>query len=272
MQITFLRNYIFQENNLAVNIIPKHIWEPIAPEDMKDQAAAWAISDPNKLMGSGPYYLEEYDDTNEVIHLTVNSYYENWTEITPNFDDIYFECYSNKDSVLADLAAGVIDMVDAQYIVQIDEVPSGCGYTLIDTPGVNELAFNCLNPYFGTGEFCAISGPASARHIRKAISLMIPRDAIVNELFNGLARPGITACPRVAIGFDESLEPYPYSMELAIEHMEAAGFSGGFPTIPLTPNTPIEIQIPFYIIIGSFIISSIMLYFLKKRKVKTIRK
>ncbi|MBN1329769.1 MAG: hypothetical protein JXA54_09875, partial [Candidatus Heimdallarchaeota archaeon] len=89
MEITFLREYVFQDGNLAVDIVPMHIWDPIDEADMETQAITWATTDPTKLMGSGPYYLHSYDGTNGVIHLKVNPYYVDWTGITPNFDDIY---------------------------------------------------------------------------------------------------------------------------------------------------------------------------------------
>ncbi|MBN1683706.1 hypothetical protein JW865_09165, partial [Candidatus Bathyarchaeota archaeon] len=165
MEITFLRSILFPENYLAIDIIPKHVWESIASENIAAQAEMWALTNPTKLMGSGSYYLAEYNGTNEVIHLTVNPYYDDWTGITPNFDDIYFEFYSNKEGALSDLASGTLDMVDAQFIPQIDEVPTGTSYTLVEDPGTQEMAFNNLHPIIGTGELCPISSPESALDI-----------------------------------------------------------------------------------------------------------
>jgi ABC-type transport system substrate-binding protein len=106
VQITFLQPYVFQESNLAVDLVPKHIWEVIDPADQEAQAITWAATDPNKLLGAGPYYLEDYDGTNQIIHLTVNPYFDDWSGVTPNFDDIYFEFYSNKEGALSALATG----------------------------------------------------------------------------------------------------------------------------------------------------------------------
>ncbi len=259
MSITFLREYVFQDGNLAVDILPEHIWGGILPEDMEEQSVTWASGDPNKLMGSGPYYLEEYDGTNGVIHLVKNPYYAAWTGIDPNFDDIYLEYYSNKEGALSDLAAGEIQMVDAQFTPQIDEVPAGCAYTLVEDPGTQEMAFNCLHPYIGTGELCPISDPESGKNIRKAITSMIPRDTIVEEIMNGLAAPGVTGCPNVAIGFDETLEPYPYSIDLAKQYMEAAGFVFVYPTTTT--------GIGLYVVIGILALAGAsQVFFLKRRK------
>jgi len=226
VEITFLKPYVFQESNLAVDLLPEHIWGGIAPANHESQAVTWATTDPNKLMGAGPYYLEEYDGTNQIIHLTVNPYFDDWSGVTPNFDDLYFEFYANKEGALSALATGAIDMVDAQFSPQLDEIDiPGVTYELIEDPGTQEMGINMLHPYLGTGELCPIADLASGNHIRKAISHMVPRDVIVEEILDGIGAPGITGMPDVAVGFDDTLEPYEYSVELALDHMKAAGFT-----------------------------------------------
>ena len=81
-----------------------------------------------------------------------------------------------------------------------------------------------MHPYLGTGELCPISDPESGKYIRKAISHMVPRQVIVDEILDGLGYPGVTHWPKVSIGFDETLEPYEYSIETALAHMAAAGY------------------------------------------------
>jgi ABC-type transport system substrate-binding protein len=259
VDITFLQEYVFQEGNLALDLVPEHIWGAILPEDMETQAVTWATSDPNKLMGAGPYYLEEYDGTNGVIHLVANPYFVDWYDADPIFDDIYFEFYSNKDGALSDLASGALDMVDSQFSVQLDEIPTGTVNTLVNDPGTQEMAFNCEHPYLGTGELCPIPGWESGKNIRKAISSMIPREVIVDEILGGLGRPGVTGCPSVAIGFDESLEPYEYSIALAKSYMEAAGFEYVIPTSTT--------GLGLYVVIGILALAGAsQVIFLKRRK------
>jgi len=224
--IIFNQSYVFQEANLGIDILPKHIWGGIAPADQENQAVTWALSDTldSNLMGIGPYYLEEYNETNGLLHLKRNDYFDDWSGITPNFEDIYFEFWPNKESALSALAAGDVDMVDSQFSPQIAEVPAGVKYELVNALGSQEIAFNCLHPIIGTGEMCPISSPESGKYIRKAISHLIPRNYIVADFFNGLASPGVTPYPRGAVGFDESLEPLEYSKYAALYYMGLAGY------------------------------------------------
>ena len=221
----FKQAYVFQDSNLNEPILPKHIWEPIAPADHQSTAVTWASDNPEFLFGAGPYMMEEYDATNGVMHLTVNPYFDDWSGVTPNFEDIYFEYYGSKEGALSALASGTIDMVDAQFSIQLNEIDiAGVDYELVRDPGTQEMGFNMEHPYLGTGDLCPIAGADSSKHIRKAINHMIPREIIVDEILGGIGAQGITGMPNVAIGFDESLEPYEYSIELALQHMKDAGF------------------------------------------------
>ncbi len=225
--ITFNKSYVFQDSNLGIPLIPKHIWESIALENHESQAISWAaddVLDSQKIIGAGPYYLEDYIGTNGIIHLKRNEYYDDWSGVTPYFEEIYFDFWSNKEGALAALAAGDIDMVDPNFSPQIDEIPAGVKYELVSIPGSQEMAFNNLHPIIGTGELCPIPGPESARYIRKAMSHIIPRQLIIDEIINGLGKPGITPWPISCVGADESLEPLEYDRNLALKYMELAGY------------------------------------------------
>ncbi|MHA1532114.1 MAG: ABC transporter substrate-binding protein, partial [Candidatus Heimdallarchaeota archaeon] len=108
IKVNFLQYYVFQDSNLAIDILPKHIWGSINPEDHEAQSLSWAVNDVNdsKIMGIGPYYLHDYDGTNGVIHLKANTYWDTWGgHATQLVDDLYFEFWYNKEGALAALAA-----------------------------------------------------------------------------------------------------------------------------------------------------------------------
>lgn len=228
ISVNFIQSYVFQDSNLAINILPKHIWNSINPGNHVYQAGAWALNDTldSNLVGVGPYYLYDCSDNNETIHLKANPYWDTWGDHTPQkFTDIFFHYYSTKESALAALANGSIDMIDSSFNIQLDEVPGNVDYTKVTQLSTMEVAFNTLHPFLGTGELCPISNPDSGKYIRKAISHIIPRDLINAEFFDGLGEPGVTAWPKGTIGFDETLEPYEYDLELALQFMEYAGFN-----------------------------------------------
>jgi ABC-type transport system substrate-binding protein len=259
--VDFIQPYVFQDNNLGVDILPKHIWEVIAPADHESQAVTWAAdnTDDSKITGIGPYYLYDYDGTNGVIHLKANTYWDDWGgHATQEILDLYFEFWSNKEGALSALAAGDLDMVDSQFSPQLAEIPPTVDYTVVTAPGSQELDFNCLHPMIGTGELTPLGTEDAGKYIRQAISHLIPRETIVSEILNGLGDPGITPYPKGAVGFDETLLPYEYSIDLAKQKMEDAGFE--YPTT-------VSSGIGLYVVIGILALAGAsQVFFLKRRK------
>ncbi|NHJ85661.1 MAG: hypothetical protein FK734_09380 [Asgard group archaeon] len=243
----------------SIDILPHYIWNSTLPENQFDQATIWANTDPTKLFGAGPYYLYEYNNETGTIHLKRNDYYKNWTGITPYFEDVYFDYFSSKDGVINALANEVIDMIDPSYLLSWNEIPANTKAELVDGGTNQEMAINNMHPYLGTGEFCHIAGPESAKYIRKAISHLYPREIAVEELLQNLGKPGITACPPIATCFDETLKHYNYSIAKALEFMKLAGFDSVIPTPVL-----VGINLPVFIAIISLMGSSLV-YFKYKR-------
>ena len=263
LDIDFLSPYVFQDSNLAVDIMPKHIWEPITDVSTHEaQAVTWAadnILDSQKMIGIGPYYLDDYDGTNGVIHLKANPYWDDWGgHAAQTITDIYFEFWSNKEGALSALASGALDMIDTNFSPTIDEVPSTVDYTIVASPGSQEMGFNMLHPYLGTGELCPIAVEDSGKYIRQAISHLVPRQVIIDEILEGLGNLGITPFPIGATGFDDTLEPYEYSIDLAKQKMVDAGFE--YPTT-------VSSGIGLYVVIGILALTGAsQVFFLKRRK------
>ncbi|RLI68030.1 MAG: hypothetical protein DRP02_06530 [Candidatus Gerdarchaeota archaeon] len=224
LEITLQTPSVCANNLFTLPLIPKHIWDSIPYADQFVQANNWAITQPNKIIGAGPYYLEEYDNNTNIIHLKQNEYFSSWNSITPHFTDIYFIFQNSQEVALNALAAGEIDMLDSEFFISIEQVPEGAAYTKVGTGYVTEIAFNNLHPILGTGEACPIAGSASAKHIRKAISYIAPREIYIAEVLEGKGEPGVTQCPPIASIYNTSLEPLPFDIERAKEEMRLSGF------------------------------------------------
>jgi len=87
------------------------------------------------------------------------------------------------------------------------------------------MAINLKHPIIGTGELTPAGTADAAKSIRKAISHAVPRDTIVTEILQGLGAPGVNPMPDASVGFDTTLEPYTYDLELAKSLIEAAGYT-----------------------------------------------
>ncbi|MCG3255464.1 MAG: hypothetical protein KAU62_05210, partial [Candidatus Heimdallarchaeota archaeon] len=185
----------------------------------------------------GPFVLSTYDPVLSTVKLVPNTFYADLAGYdAPLLEAWYMTFISGKDTAVASLIDGTVDIVDAQYYpVVADFEPVGVEGVLVSDPSHQEMAINQKHPVFGTGELTPVGTPAAAKAVRKAISHSVPRDVIVAEILEGLGAPGVTSCPIVSVAFDPTLEPYAYDLELAIEYMEDAGFEV-YTTHP-TPTT-----------------------------------
>ena len=132
---------------------------------------------------------------------------------------------SGKDTAVAELISGTIDIVDAQYYPGVaDFTPAGVEGILVKDPSHQEMSINMLHPVLGSGELTPLGTPLAAKYLRKAISHACPRTIIVEQILEGLGAPATTAIPDSVLGYDASLEPYIYDLDMAIDYVEDAGY------------------------------------------------
>ncbi|GAH30711.1 unnamed protein product, partial [marine sediment metagenome] len=176
----------------------------------------------------GPFMMEAFDPALSVMKMIPNDFY--LEEVL--LDELYLTYIYGKDSAVAELIAGEIDIMDAQYypVLADFEGVSGIEGVLIKDPSHQEIGVNMRHPIMGTGELTPVGTADAAKGIRKAISHAIPRVTIVEEILEGLGAPGVIPCPDAVVGFDDSLEFYAYDLDIAKGYMEAAGYDLTIPT------------------------------------------
>ncbi|MCK5184633.1 MAG: hypothetical protein KAQ95_10025, partial [Candidatus Heimdallarchaeota archaeon] len=267
LEFEFIFGTSCTEELLNLGLMPKHIWENIDPIDHIETAKNWSVTHPEKLIGTGPYKFCSYNETENTMHLKKNPYYCNLSSGTdPFFEDVYFRFYQNVYDAFDDLAEKEIDMVGANnyWDFTLTEI-TNTTYEYVKTSLTREFAINNKHPYLGTGELCPIAGVESAKHIRRAISFLIPRETIVKEILDGNGAPGVTPVPENAIGFDETLEPYNYSIDAAKLEMIQAGFT-------FNGETSIEFGFGLVIVAELLVLIGGVQFLIKKRNVRNRNK
>ncbi len=229
----------------ANNIIPKHIYENLAAADWKTSpfnTGQGSVTIGGKTytgpVGTGPYMWDSYDPVAQVVHLKKNTNYWNKTGLESmglfGITDYYIQFVADKTSALASLKNGEVDILDANYQMQLD-IPSidpSWGRVLLqDGTGRQEFGYNMRHPVFGTGTDTPLgrSDPTraaeAARQVRIAFDYAIPRQLIIDNLLDGFGQPGATAMLPTQPFYDSSIVPREYSLAKAREALAAAGYS-----------------------------------------------
>lgn len=76
-----------------------------------------------------------------------------------------------------------------------------------------------------TGELTPLGTPLAVKYLRKAISHACPREIIVDQILGGLGVSATVTIPDSVVGYDDSLEPYIYDLDVAIGYVEDAGYT-----------------------------------------------
>jgi ABC-type transport system substrate-binding protein len=244
--LRFINN--FWEKLLNIPILDKSDVEP------RIAARGWGILnifpfDPSDTFNDGlalvkscgPMMITDFNIVSSTVRLEPNPH---WHGSPVQLSEFYLTFVSGKDTAISELASENIDIIDGQYYPLFSDFANytNIEYVLIEYPNHQEMSINMKHPFLGTGELTPVGTPEAAKWIRKAISHATPRNFIVDSILDGLGFPATTPVPKASYGYDYTLEPYVYDINLAIDYMEDAGFSMEYTTIPTTtptgPTTP----------------------------------
>lgn len=185
-------------------------------------------SDP---VGTGPYKYVDWVP-GQYIDLVAN---EDYWGGEPSAKEVRLLFVKEDATRAAMLQAGEVDLIcDTPWEVgtQLEEE----GFKLAKI-GSNNIAitFHTLNP----------DVPWYDKRVRQAIAYAIDREAIVNDLFQGIPQLNAWLAPG-EIGYDPDLEPYPYDTEKAQELLAEAAADGVF-----VPNNEGGFDMPLYYVVGA---------------------
>jgi peptide/nickel transport system substrate-binding protein len=204
--------------NLDVYLLPQHIWEPIATD--YDAATEYDALDG---VGSGPFVIESFTKGQSVV-MVANPNYWGWEGEEPAIDKVIFQLFSNPDAMVAALKQNELDAAQG--------FPAGAAADLEADPNITVVAGQQ-----GGFDEIAINGGAVAGQphpalldleVRRAINFGIDKEAVIEDLWFGLADPLETVSP----GADPSKwvpeipadKAFSYDPQNARDILDAAGY------------------------------------------------
>jgi len=196
-----------------INLIPKHIWEPIIAElkDSKDNAESYQEKTP---IGSGPFKFVAWQ-AGEAVILEANTKHFS----PPKAEQWIMRIIPNAESVMGQLQTGEINFLtefggDAAVLkAAVDADPNMKMFASPDL-GFRFIAFNLRME------------PLKDLAMRKAIAYAFPRDAVIKNIFKGFAVPA-DSYVSVAIDYwhNPKLPRYDFNLDAAKKVLTDAGYT-----------------------------------------------
>ena len=169
-----------------------------------------------EMVGTGPFQLETLDDANNRIRLTAFDDY--WGD-GPNVDEVLFLTRgqnSTRAQALVEQELDIIDGLDpdSMQIVEGSDTAENRTATGIN---IGYMAFNLSRVE-----------AFRDRRVRRAISYAIDTQAIVENIYSGIATQADQPIPPALFGHNDDISPYEHDPEQAQSLLDEAGYGDGF--------------------------------------------
>lgn len=209
-------------------IVSKKHGEGATTEDYNSGKAA---------IGTGPYKFKEYVPGDRFVYVRNDDYWgdkEKWDSIT-------LKPIKSSPSRVAALLAGDVDVIAQVPTTDIERLKKEPKLSL--SQGVsNRVIYLHLDhdrdasPFVKAKDGGDIKNPLKDKRVRKAISMSINRDAIVERVMENVAIKAGQLLPEGFFGVSPNLKPVDYDPEGAKKLLEEVGLKDGFSLTIHGPN------------------------------------
>ncbi|MBX6747020.1 MAG: ABC transporter substrate-binding protein, partial [Acetobacteraceae bacterium] len=214
----------------SVSIIARHAAEGASTEDYNSGKAA---------IGTGPYRLSAYRSGDRVELARSDEYWgerEPWVRVTVRF-------LLNDGARTAALLAGDVDLIEQIPTSDLARLRRDPRLVVTEIPSLRTVF---VSPdYSRTGANPLVTDNAGTPlpenpfrdvRVRRALSMAINRDALVERVMEGAGEATAQWLPRGAFGYNPDVKPMPFDPEGAKRLLAEAGFPDGFRMTLATPN------------------------------------
>src|SRR5512134_1199225 len=214
----------------AIMILPKAVAEAAKTEDFNSGKA---------MIGTGPYRLTEYAAGDRVVLKRNDTY---WGP-KPAWDNVRFKMIPSAPARVAALLAGDVQMIEGVPTADIGKL-SKDNRVSISSALSNRIIYLHMDsgreknsPFVTTTDGKSMeANPLRDARVRRAISKMIDRDAIVSRIMEGQAVAAGQLLPEQFFGTSKMLKPEKYDPEGAKKLLAEAGYPNGFGLTLHAPN------------------------------------
>ena len=165
-------------------------------------------------IGTGPFKFLSRERSGEIALVTNENY---WGQI-PKIDKLVFYFIPDSRKQIEMLINGDLDIVS--------NIPPRSSLRIKQHPSIN-LVKRATLQFVNSRMNTIKGGPLSDRRVRQSINYAVDADKLIKYIFNGNGKTLATITMPEEFGFNPSLKPYPYDLQLAKDLLKKAGYGGG---------------------------------------------
>ena len=207
VRYTFSHRYPYQLMDVNDGpIVPAHAWEGIPFE-------AWEDTDWSEhVVSAGPFIPVAHTPQQEIIFERNSSYF---LPERPRLARLVFRVVPAKSALFNQLLAGNIDLVDDVPPAEAARVQANPDLELriFADRSYTHICWNLDNELFADP------------NVRRALGLAIDREALIDVVYSGFARPSAGPVLSTMWAFNRDLEALPFDPVAAAELLAAAGWN-----------------------------------------------
>lgn len=167
---------------------------------------------------TGPFKFEEYEPNDRLV---VSRFDDYWGE-PAQLDELIFRFLPDASARRLALEAGDVDLIYDLPLQQVGDFENRAGFQVIlPEAGANYVIGQNVR---GEDPYTILAD----EEVRRALAMSIDRDAVAQDLFQGLAEPANTVSPPGVLGRSaDDVRAIPHDPEGAAELLDAAGWTLG---------------------------------------------
>lgn len=181
-------------------------------------------------IGSGRYKLVRYVNGDKVELVRNDNY---WGD-KPGYEKVTFRIIKDGASRMASLLSGDVDAIEQPPTADLARLKSDPKFTLTSKISHRVIYFNFdhlsrVSPFITAKDGKPLDkNPLKDPRVRKALSMMINRPAIVERVMEGEAVPAGQLVPDFLFGATKNLKVEPFNLEGGKKLLAEAGYPDGF--------------------------------------------
>jgi len=171
--------------------------------------------------GTGPYILQSWTRGTKIV-LTLNPYY--WGP-KPHVGTIIYQFKTNVMDAMNDLRDGSAQMIYSVPFNLLPDIQGAPGVYLENSGYSLDVFWISLNTQ---------TPPLDNVLVRQAINYAINRQGIIDSILHGYGVTFQGPLPRGMFAYNDSIQPYPYDVNMSEQLLTQAGYPGGVGIRPLS--------------------------------------